>query len=310
MSVTDQPPPLAPEEAFSVLGNETRLRILQVLGEAPDPLSFTELRDRVGLRQGGKFNYHLDKVVGHFVAKSEEGYRLRKAGQRVVEAVVSGAVTDDPVMKPAPIEFDCLLCGTQILVSYRAERLELYCPGCKGQYGKAVKRRESMFPGNHGRLGGYELPPAGVQGRSRRELLSAASLWAHLGNVAEAHGLCPRCGGIIERTIRVCNSHDRSEGLCPACEKRHAIQVDRTCTTCPHQSSGMAVNHLAATLPLRSFVAAQGLDPIAEGFRWGWDYEEEILETDPLRARFRFDIDGATITLTTDGALNVIDVQT
>ena len=39
---------LTPDEAFSILGNETRMQILQELGKADRSLSFTDLRDRVG----------------------------------------------------------------------------------------------------------------------------------------------------------------------------------------------------------------------------------------------------------------------
>lgn len=48
---------LAPDEAFAVLGNETRIRILQVLGETDGPLPFTELQDLVGIRQGAQAEY-------------------------------------------------------------------------------------------------------------------------------------------------------------------------------------------------------------------------------------------------------------
>ncbi|MFB6206666.1 MAG: ArsR/SmtB family transcription factor, partial [Haloglomus sp.] len=89
-----EPTALSPDEAFGVLGNETRIQILQTLGEADGPLSFTELRDRVGIRQGSQFNYHLDKLVGHFVRKTDDGYELRLAGRRVIYAVLSEAVTE------------------------------------------------------------------------------------------------------------------------------------------------------------------------------------------------------------------------
>lgn len=60
---------------------------MQALGEAGfgESLSFTELRERVGVRQGAQFNYHLDKLVGHFVTKTDGGYSLRPTGHRVIE---------------------------------------------------------------------------------------------------------------------------------------------------------------------------------------------------------------------------------
>jgi hypothetical protein len=73
-------------EAFATLGNETRLSILLALWEAYEPfvatnaVAFSELRERVGMRDSGQFNYHLDKLRGHFVRKTDAGYELRRAG--------------------------------------------------------------------------------------------------------------------------------------------------------------------------------------------------------------------------------------
>ena len=74
-------------EAFELLGSEMRLAILLALWEAMDPyafppepaLSFSELRKRVGIRHGRQFNYHLDKLVGRFVHRADEGTRSRPA---------------------------------------------------------------------------------------------------------------------------------------------------------------------------------------------------------------------------------------
>lgn len=86
---------LSPDDAFAVLGNDTRMKILQTLGEADEPLRFSELRDRIGVRDSGRFNYHLDKLTGHFITETDDGYALRPAGTRVVEAVLSRVVVDD-----------------------------------------------------------------------------------------------------------------------------------------------------------------------------------------------------------------------
>ena len=72
---------LSPEEAFSVLGNRARLEILQTLGEADDTLAYSELFARMEYDDSGNFSYHLDKLVGHFVAKTDAGYVLRRPGE-------------------------------------------------------------------------------------------------------------------------------------------------------------------------------------------------------------------------------------
>jgi hypothetical protein len=63
-------------EAFDLLANEIRLDILRTLGEAmagdgKTPISFSELQRRVGVEDNGRFNYHLDRLLGTFVEKAD-----------------------------------------------------------------------------------------------------------------------------------------------------------------------------------------------------------------------------------------------
>lgn len=79
---------------FELLSDETRLRIVSALaGYAhahPDEpaIAFAALRQRVGIRDSGRFNYHLRKLDGVLVERTEDGYLLTDVGRRLV-AVVS-----------------------------------------------------------------------------------------------------------------------------------------------------------------------------------------------------------------------------
>ena len=300
---------LTSDDAFAVLGNETRIQILRTLGETDEPLSFTEVRERVGIRQGAQFNYHLNKLVGHFVQKTDEGYELRRPGRRVIEAVLSGAITDDPSVAPTSVDFECRLCGAPLKLSYIQERVELYCTGCAGQYDEIGKPRNPDAPEDHGWLGGYNLPPAGIYGRSPAEILQTASLWTHLAFIAWGNDVCPRCSATVEQTLRVCEGHDTLDGLCPKCDRRHAVQLTSRCTNCGATMEGLFGNHLMKSPQLRSFVADHDIDPITDGVEWGWDYEEEVLSSDPFKARFIYTVDGETLTLTVDDNLEITDAS-
>lgn len=48
-----------PDEAFTVLSGETRLRILRTLGDADEPLVFSALYDGVEYDDPANFNYHI-----------------------------------------------------------------------------------------------------------------------------------------------------------------------------------------------------------------------------------------------------------
>lgn len=75
---------LSRAEAFSLLGNEDRLAILEVViqakhhDSAPYPLSFSTLRDAVAIRDSGRFSYHLQELTGHFLTRTPAGYALHE----------------------------------------------------------------------------------------------------------------------------------------------------------------------------------------------------------------------------------------
>ena len=48
---------------------------LSAVAHPDDPRTFSELREAVGMRDSGQFNYHLDKLLGTFVRVTEEGLR-------------------------------------------------------------------------------------------------------------------------------------------------------------------------------------------------------------------------------------------
>ncbi|MEF8812878.1 MAG: helix-turn-helix domain-containing protein [Halovenus sp.] len=311
---------LSPDAAFSALGNETRIRILRTLGQADGPLSFTDLRTRVGIRHGGQFTYHLDKLVGHFVSKTDGKYDLRQAGRRVVEAVLSGAVTSDPVLEPTPIDEPCPRCGAGTVVAFSQERVEHYCPECAGHYGPARATSEHATAGTssdedapYGYLGSVPLPPAGVQDRTPEEVFQASSTWGVLELLAVASGVCPRCSASLTESLSICEDHDATESLCDQCENRHAIMITRRCPNCLYEQGGAFVLALMANIHLLRFLIANGLNPVSPSAPTAHDaalmnYDEDLLSVDPFEARFTFSIDENSLTLTVDDDLQVVEV--
>lgn len=304
---------LAPDEAFAVLGNETRMEILQELATSDEPISFSELRDRVGVSDSGQFNYHLDKLTGHFLEGTDDGYSLRRAGERVVESVLSGAVTEAPRIEPTTIDRECPLCGASVRVSYQQEWAAMACTECEGVYGGSGATEDVEAEAmEQGYLGGQPLPPAGIEDRTPAEVLEAADTWSSVETLAASTGLCPRCSAKLDRSLRVCENHDAGDGLCEECDYRHAVQIDRSCTNCPYHGEGAAVIGIAANTDLLAFQTSHGLNPVlptTEFYDTMLDYDEEIASTDPFEARFTWTADGDSITLTIDEKPSVIDVE-
>ncbi|WP_123538752.1 winged helix-turn-helix domain-containing protein [Halosimplex salinum] len=78
--------PAAVTDTFTLLSNETRVRILAALADSDaEAVRFSDLRSRVGVTDSGQFNYHLEKLRGELVAKTDDGYALTDAGGRVAD---------------------------------------------------------------------------------------------------------------------------------------------------------------------------------------------------------------------------------
>lgn len=174
----------APEAVFGLLSTDLRVAIVQALGEAREPLSFSALRGVVGERDSGKFNYHLRKLVGHFVTQGEDGYSLTIAGEQVYGAILSGAYTADAVVPPFEFDGPCPTCGHAVLVaSYADETATLSCPDC-GEW-------HNEFP----------FPPGTLDQFARQELPVAFDRWMRATVMKFLQGFCGNCGGRVDATL-------------------------------------------------------------------------------------------------------------
>jgi hypothetical protein len=310
-SETGEATPLSPDEAFSVLGDQARLGILRALAAADGPLAYAELSDAVEYDDSSNFSYQLDKLVGHFVRKTDDGYRLYDAGRRVVEAVVSGAVTDTPVVEPTETEKQCPFCGAPVAVGFQHGRVEQSCTECPGllRFAGSDGRRFTEY----GSLGFFLLPPAGVQGRSPQEMLEAAWTWRHADFLTDSAGVCSRCSARLGTSVDVCENHDADAGVCDECERRYALMFDLYCPNCDYDPNSIAPGILLANTELLAFLTTRGINPFApeslnRASRALAQYDEEVVSTDPLEARLTFTADGDSITLTLDEDLSVVEV--
>lgn len=298
---------VTPDAAFASLANETRIEILRTLARSDDPLSFSEIRDGAGLRQGGQLNYHLDKLVDHFVVKSADEYALSHSGRRVVEAVLSGVVTENPEVDRTEIDWPCERCGASIEVAYEQERVERYCTECAGTYGQPTRPDQTA---EYGYLGSLSLPPAGVEGRSALEMQEAAAVWGHLEFLTAVIGVCPSCSARVEYSLDVCEGHDSTDGLCGLCGNRYAVWLDLHCRNCIYTLRSSLGGLLVVSAELLEFLAGHGITPFSPTTRYPgvvWDAEEEVRSTEPFEARFTFEVDGDSISITVDDTLSVVD---
>ncbi len=305
------PATLSPDEAFAVLGDDTRLEILRALAAADGPLAYSKLFDRVEYDDATNFSYHLGKLTGHFVRKTDEGYDLWEAGRRVVEAVLSGAVTETPVIEPTETDEPCPYCGAPVEVGFQHARMELRCTECPGflRHADSGGRRFS----EHGSLGYFLFPPAGVRGRTASEALDAAWTWMHADVLVRSAGVCSRCSAPLDHSATACEAHDAEGGFCDRCGRRHAVRFESRCSNCGRAMNAIAPGCLLANTELLAFLTEHGVNPLApestdRALRALGDYDEEVVSADPFEARFTFHAGDETLTLTLDDDLCVTAV--
>jgi hypothetical protein len=301
-------------EAFKLLSNETRLAILLALWEAADPglgndeLSFTELRDRVGVRQGGRFNYHLDKLVGRFVERTDGGYALRTRGETLVRTVIGAAGFDAPSIDRTEIEMPCRHCGGRTAVTYEDEWLHRVCTECEGTF------ENDAIP--DGCLSGFPLAPAAVTDRTPEELFAVAKYRALQAVHDKVEGICPSCSGPVNSEPAVCVDHD-DDSICETCGRSDPVRVRLACEVCKDWS----VVPVATCLMFHPAVVAFYYDHDIS-LQWNIDdfatlrrvhdlivEEVELDAADPSRLLLTFRIDGDELRLTLDRELDVVKVD-
>lgn len=276
-------PRKSPEEAFRILGNETRLEILLRLSTAEEPLTFSQLFDRVGYPTASNFTYHLNQLRELFVEKTGDRYRITGAGIRIIEAIQTGTVTETPTIDPTPIDQQCHFCGGTIRVQYADERLERFCTECPGMWGS----------GPDGHLGSLSLRPAGLADRTLEETVVAAWQWRLLELFAIAGGICPRCTGPLETDLTVCGHHQEEVTICDHCDNRYAGRIVVACRGCPFTGSGSLPILLLDNAEFLEFLIDNGLHPTQPESPSEYDrivskYAETVVSSSPPRLQLTF----------------------
>jgi DNA-binding transcriptional ArsR family regulator len=284
---------ISPAEAFAVVGNETRLRILEALWEADRPVSFSDLRRAVGMRDSAQFNYHLSKLTDQFVRKVEAdesggsgGYEFRQAGRAVIRSVLAGTLNQNPELGPFEVEGECVECGQSLQATYKDECFSIECRACGRPHGH------------------YEFPPGGLEDRTREEVLDAFNQRARHLSCLSKDGVCPECNGRMETTVERAPDDDRL-GL--------DARVEYECQRCHLHTVSSAGLALLDDAEVVSFYRDHGIDLNDVPF-WTLDWcvsdrHTTIESEDPWRLRIDVELDGETLTAALDGSLSVVETR-
>jgi hypothetical protein len=227
--------PVPPADAFEVLGHEIRLATIEALAEErrdswiPRGLRFSELRAAVGVRDTGKFNYHLDKLRGSFVNQFGEEYVLTNAGFELAGALRAGTFdqTDTHVERRTALDRTCPVCDATLEAVYEHGYLRVLCP-------------------EHDRILTTTLPPAAVRGREMATVVDLANARTRDQVERVRAGGCPHCWG--RSTVRAPAEpseaylralSDRTEGDPEDCDVEYDPEDDAVLAECACEDCGM-----------------------------------------------------------------------
>jgi hypothetical protein len=281
----------APEDAFALVGNEIRAGILRTLGDARveagarPVLSFSELRKRTEVDvASSQFNYHLQQLVGRFVERTEEGYRMRPGGRRIYQTLRAGAF--EPRDSDAVVDagMDCHYCSGSVVAAFESGVVRIRCPDCEFLYD----------------VGG--TPPA-VEDAA--EALESVAARIHHQHLAFARGVCDTCGNEVGTRFV------DPGGLPFSGAERHDVYVLRQCDNCGDQRYLSVGEVLLSDPELVAFCHRRGLDvlstPLWEMEFAATDRSVTVRDRDPWAVALEVSMDGDTLELVVDDDLDVVE---
>ncbi|WP_439025400.1 ArsR/SmtB family transcription factor [Haloarchaeobius sp. DT45] len=274
-------------EAFDALSDPTRVAIVEALvaarRENPESpgLTFSDLRDRVGVSDSGRFNYHLGKLRGRFVERTDGGYELNYAGRQVASAILAGTLDEHETRDPVDLDHDCPICDAPMTARFDAGTLSASCEEGHQLYRTTV-------------------PPAAARGRTVEELLSFSVDLIHSRVLLNARGICPECYGHVASEVRYQEANDVAF---------HALFW--TCRQCGAQSQASLGICLLQHPTLVGFYRDHDID-VAETYPWllaVMQTPAEQVAEDPARYRIEIREGDETFRATLDATGSVVSTE-
>lgn len=287
-----------PEDIFKLLADETRIEIISALWDIEDSsATFSDLREAVGMRDSGQFNYHLNQLTDIFITKDEEGYSLTQVGMRTVGAIEAGSYTIESMIEPMEVGIPCGLCGNDRTFRYEDDTVDISCDRCN---------MGTTFP----------VPPRVILDRDIEEVPTITGRYLNTMIEHLKAGFCGICDGHVEREVNRAaeiidlNEIDESPDTVEA--MRDVPIVLYTCTHCGIPAmlglSAIFLHHPHVQL----FHRRAGFEEIGSII---WRYAsfrpdaETFIEEDDAIAAVKYEFDGETLTLSIDDNLEVVEVD-
>jgi hypothetical protein len=282
---------LSAEEAFALVSDETRFATLAELQTADGPLAFSELRERVGVEDPGRFNYHLGELTGQFVAKADEGYEILPPGERLVGAVLAGGVTAALDAEPVPVAGDCLECGASLVARFRDHGVAVDCTECEAGWTDP------------------EVPAGLLADHDPEDAPDVLARYSRLNMATMDAGICSNCYGQLDRTLYLSDDEGAPDWL--ADSGLLGMEVHE-CERCG-RTYNAAVQFAVLSHPrVAGYHHEHGID-LRETPSWELDWLETgrgtVESRDPVRISLPIPLGDETRTFVLNEALDVVAVR-
>lgn len=283
------------DEALHLLADETRINVLIALVNAGDntehgALTYSELKAAVDISDNGTFNYHLNKLLGHFVEKTNNEYTLRYPGLLAYRALTAGVFTADHDTTSFELQTNCHECGTALTARYTDDHaFYVDCPPCDTT------------------ITAVQFPPPGFDSWSDDHLLRAVDYRMRHDVSSFVKGICPWCAAAISVHI----TRPSSEGDSDDYQSR-AVYVTYICDVCHTGYHATVGESLLSHPAVVAFCYDHGLD-LTETRSWelkfaATDHCTEVLSEDPWRIALTISLGGDQLRVVVDGNMDVCQV--
>jgi hypothetical protein len=273
-------------DVFELVGNPDRLSIVEVLIETrredEDPhVRFTDLRNGSDIEDTGRFNYHLDQLLGTFVTKTEEGYRLSSYAHRIMAPMMGGVYDPERASDPIETPGECPECDSELKIEPSETVLQIRC-----EQGHPINRGLLGYPGVVG-----DRPPA--------EANQALGLINMHGVELAVSGTCPTCNGPVDGAF-----HESDDA--------EYYYFESPCRTCGNQFANTVGGCVLTHPAIVSFFYDHGID-VREMVPWELSFvypgAETVESTDPLRLSVDIVHDDEVLTVTVDRNATVVSTE-
>jgi ribosomal protein S27E len=242
----------------------------------------------VGVRDSGQFNYHLDRLVGTFVDRDEDGYGITTAGAQLVGAVLAGQYTKNVESDPVDVGTACPDCGTPLRGVFDGGYGQVRCEHCD--------RCIISLP----------VPPGAFEDYLREEWPFVAERWATRQFEMAAAGFCPVCHGPM--TSRLEPDFERIEefDIPDAFAAVELSECERCGETMYSNAEASVVTHPAVV----AFHHDHGVDVAATPIReldWAVEPRSEVVGDEPLRVESRIELGDERLAVVLDESGDVVE---